>query len=115
MQLTGTWTFNQTWTNADGFKHPPDPPFTATFHPDGTVTLVPDFPGGFAMVWYTGDQAGQQQIILAGGGIVGLILAAYCGTMASDNTKMSGTASGRTPHLFHYIPVTGTWSATLNT
>src|SRR5689334_8178908 len=109
MQLTGNWKFKQTWTNQDGSQHNDD--FTATFNPDGTVTLSPDFPVvGFAMVWYTGDQAGQQ-IILAGSGLGGLILAAYCGTMAAGNNAMSGTASGRAPHLLSLQPVTGVWNA----
>jgi hypothetical protein len=108
MNLSGTWQFNQLWD-----KVIPDN-FTATFNSDGTVTLNPA--DGFAMVWYTGSQPGQQGIILAGDNGKG-ILAAYYGTMGSDNKSMSGTATGQmiVPGKTTPVAVTGTWKATLAT
>lgn len=100
MNLSGTWKITETWDGAIKDS------FTATFNPDGTVTI--DGPtAGFAMVWYTGAQPGQQGVILAGDNGEGGILAAYYGTMAPDNASMSGFANGQ----MGLLPVKGTWQA----
>lgn len=109
MNLSGTWQFKEVWDDGKG-KHSDE--FTATFNTDGTVTIQRPT-DGFALVWYTGPESGEQGIVLAGDNRLLGILAAYYGTMASDNKSMSGTANGKMGILGGANPVTGTWTAVM--
>jgi hypothetical protein len=99
MSLSGTWTITEAWDGMAPYS------YNATFNSDGTVTIGGPNPG-FAMVWYTGAELEQQEVVLAGDNRSLGILAVYYGTTESD-----GSVSGQANGTLAGLPVKGEWQA----